>query len=296
MVANAPVLVPHPEEVLSRGDTATFLNIGGIWGQVKAGQTWTASDGPRFVFFASSISVIYAQKGRVLAQASQGFVNDIRMFPAESAGRSARPWVQIAKVEVKLMCGVVAGASGVGFAVVIGSEIAEFVVENRNNFNKWHGQLTAILRARTMFKTHAPVLYDTVFNAVLSQVYKDVKGHIPEAITPEIVAFGVGVVIGSIGKKAAQGRFSLFVVIFAIIEQLAVRFTISLVPGAIKITEEEYHKLAEQIVSQLRTAGVSIQDADVRKILEEVRQHPAEVKQAFDLMREAFKETKPATH
>src|SRR5262249_52971816 len=150
--------------------------------------------------------------------------------------------------------------SGVGFAIVIGSEIAEFVVDNRENFAKWNRQLSAILKARALLKQDCPVLYDKVFNAVLHHVYKDVKGHIPNAVTPEVVAFGVGVVIGSVGKKVGQGKFSLFVVIFAIVEQLVVRFALSLVPGAIKITEEEYRKMAEQIINQLRTAGVLIHE------------------------------------
>jgi hypothetical protein len=236
------------------------------------------------------MTVIYAQNGKVFIQSSQGFINEIRTLPAVAAGRSAKVWVGIAQTEVRLMCGVVAGASGVGFAIVIGTEIAEFLVDNRDNLDKWRRQLHAVLSARDLFKQHAPVLYDKVFNAVLGQVYKDVKGHVPDAVTPELVGFGVGVVIGSVGKKLAAGRFSYFAVILAIVEQLAVRFTISIVPGAVKITETEYRKLADQIISQLRTAGVMMQDVDARRIIEEVRQHPAEVKQAFDLMRDAFKE------
>jgi hypothetical protein len=289
-----PVLIPHPETTLQRISTGTVLNIGGIWGQVKSGQTWVASDGKRFVFSADSMTVIYAQNGKVYAQASHGFINEVRTYSAVAAGRSAHPWIQVAQVEVRLICGIVAGASGVGFAIVIGSEIAEFVVDNRENFAKWNRQLSAILKARTLLKHDCPVLYDKVFSAVLHQVFKDVKAHIPDAITPEVVAFGVGVVIGSVGKKLAQGKFSLFIVIFAIVEQLVVRFAVSLIPGAIRITEDEYRRMAQQIISQLRTAGVLIQDGEARKIIEEVRQHPAKVKQAFDVLKRDFEQSMAA--
>jgi hypothetical protein len=46
--------------------------------------------------------------------------------------------------------------------------------------------------------------------------------------------------------------------------------------------------MAEEIMKQLKTAGVVLQDADMRKIVQEVQEHPEEVKQAFDLMKAAF--------
>jgi hypothetical protein len=285
-MASNPVLVSDPKTILSKINTATVLNLGGIWGQVKAGQTWESSDGRRFILSADSVAVIYFQAGRIFMQASDGFRNEVVTYPMVAAGRDAHPWIQIAQVETKIICGIVAGATGVGFAAVISTEIAEFVVTNRNNFDKWQRQLTAVLKARALLKQHAPVLYDKVFNAVLGQVYKDVKGNIPDAVTPEVVAFGVGVVLGSVGKKACEGRFSLLAVIVAILEQLCVRFCISLVPGAINITEAQYRKLADQIIGQLRTAGVAIQDGDVRKIIAEVQKYPSEVKRAFDLLRD----------
>jgi hypothetical protein len=186
--------------------------------------------------------------------------------------------------------GIVAGASGVGFAVVVGTEIAEFVIENREDFSKWEHQLEVVLKARAILKEHAPVLYDKVFNSVLNQVFKDVKGNIPDAVTPEVVFFGVGVVIGSVGKKLTEGKFSWFALVFVVVEQLAIRLTIGVVPQAIKITEAEYRKMADEIIGQLRKAGVTIQDADMRKIVEEVQKNPGEVKQALDMMRDAFQQ------
>lgn len=70
--------------------------------------------------------------------------------------------------------------------------------------------------------------------------------------------------------------------------QLAKRLLLGVVPEAIKLTEDEYRKMADQIIGQLRNTGVAIQEGDIRKIVEEVRQHPDTVKQAFDLMRDAF--------
>jgi hypothetical protein len=297
MSADSPIQIPHPESVIPLLDPATSYFIGGIWGNVTGGQTWIASDGERFVWSADGLEIIYSQDRKFFVQTPRGFANEVRTYPLVAAGRSAAPWARVAQIEMKFLMGVVAGASGVGFAVVVGTEIAEFVIENRDEFAKWEHQLEVVLRARAILKDHAPVLYDKVFNAVLNQVFKDVKGNIPDAVTPEVVFFGIGVVFGSVGKKLSEGKFSWFALIFVVVEQLAIRLTIGVVPQAIKITEGEYRKMADEIMNQLRKAGVTIQDADMRKIVEEVQKNPGEIKQAFDMMRDAFQQVAaPAAH
>ena len=73
---------------------------------------------------------------------------------------------KVAEVEMKLLMGILAGTGPLGFALVVGSEIAEFVVENRENFGKWRDQLKAVLTAREYLKKYAPTTYDKLFNAV----------------------------------------------------------------------------------------------------------------------------------
>jgi hypothetical protein len=242
----------------------------------------------RFIWSADGLQVVYSQDGNFFAQSARGFTNEVRTYPLAAAGRSAQPWVAIAQTEVKLLMGIVAGASGVGFAVVVGTEIAEFVVENRDDFSKWESQLEVVLKARAILKAHAPVLYDKVFTAVLKQIFKDVAVNVPDSVTPQVVFFGIGVIVGSIGKKVATGKFTWSAVIFVVVEQLAIRLITGVVPKAIQITETEYRKMADEIIKQLQTTGVALQDGDLRKIVEEVQQHPDEVRQAFDLMKDAF--------
>lgn len=289
-----PIVIQHPELIISLLNTDTSVMIGGIWGMATAGQTWKTTGGDRFIWSADGLQVIYSHNGKFYTQTPRGFINDVRTYPAVAAAISAAPWVRVAQIEMKLLMGIVAGASGAGFALVVGMEIAEFVGENAENFEKWEHQLEVILKARQLLKANAPVLYDKVFNAVLKQVYQGVKGNIPDAVTPEIVFFGVGVIIGSVGKAMTKGKFTIAGLIFVVVEQLVVRLTIGVVPQAIKITEDQYRKMAEQIINQLKAAGVTLQDGDLRKIVEEVRQHPDTVKQAFDLMKDAFQSTQAA--
>jgi hypothetical protein len=282
----------HPETVLPLCDPRTVLHIGGIWGAIKAGQTVMASDGYRFVWSADSMMVIYSLKGKFYGQGSRGFVNEIRTAPIIEGARRAEFMVKIAEVEVKFLMGIVAGSSGVGFAIVVGVEVAEFMVENRENFGKWKNQLEAVLKAREYLKKSTPTIYDKLFNAVLKQLYKDTKAQIPDAITAETVAFGVGVVLGTVGKKLANGKFSILALVFVILEQIVIRFLLNVAPETFKLTSKEYQKIAEEIIAKAREAGVALQEGDVKKIIEEARQHPQEIKQAYEMMKNAFEEMK----
>jgi len=289
-MADFPVPIAHPETILPLCNPHTVLHIGGIWGQIEAGQTVMASDGYRFVWSADSLTVIYSLKGKFYGQNSKGFINEVRTAPIIEGARQAEFMAKVAEVEMKFLMGIVAGSSGIGFAIVIGVEVSEFVVENRENFGKWKNQLEAVLKAREYLKKYAPTIYDKLFNAVLNQLYKDTKAKIPEAITPETVAFGVGVVLGTVGKKMAKGKFSILALVVIILEQIVIRFLLNVGPEAFKLTANEYKQMADEIIKKAREAGVLLQEGDVKKIIEEARQHPQEIKKAYDMLKGAFEE------
>jgi hypothetical protein len=234
------------------------------------------------------MTVVYSQNRKFYAQSARGFISEVTTYPLVEAGRQAAFMARVAIVEMKFLMGIVAGSSGVGFALVIGTEVAEFMVQNRENFLKWKSQLEAVLKAREFLKAYAPKLYEKVFNAVLRQLYKDVKSKFPDAVTPETVAFGVGVILGSVGKKLAAGKFSIFLLVFVVLEQIVIRSSPNVLPGAFKLTAEEYNKLAEEIIRKMREAGVFMTNVDVKNIVEEVKRHPEQVKKAFKMLQEVF--------
>lgn len=285
-----PTPILHPEKLMPLNDFGAELQIGGIWGSVKSGETWRAADGRRFIWYVDGMQVVYSIDGKFLTQSARGFKGDIRTYPIVAAGVSAAPWVVVAQTEMKLLMGIVAGASWAGFALVIGMEVTEFLAENGPEFRNWERQLETALKVRAMLKEKTPVLYDKVFTAVLSQVWKDVKSNLPDAITPQVVFFGIGVIIGAAGKAAAKGKFSWVGVLVVVLEQLLIRFTTGVAPQAIKITANEYQKMAKEIISQLQTAGVTLQDADLKKITEEVRNNPQLVKDAFKMLQDSMRD------
>jgi hypothetical protein len=287
-MSDFPVPIPNPGIIVPRLDTQTKLNLGGIWGEIGASQTVLASDGKRFIWSANGLNVVYSSGGRFYSQSAQGFANEIRTAPIIVGARGAEFMARVAEVEMKLMMGIVAGASGLGFAAVVGTEVAQFTVENRNNFAKWSRWFKAFLQAREILQNKVPRLYDKVFNAILDRVWKDWKSKLSGGVTAEIVAFGVGVILGSAGKAAAEGAFSLLKVALVVLEQIVIRFSLGVAPTAFLHTTQEYRKFAESLLSALRGAGIALNDADVQAIVTEVKRSPNEVKRAFEILKAGF--------
>jgi len=285
-----PVLIApeEVEELLAPGNTK--LDIGGIWGEVRRGTIWHASDGDRFVLSATSTDVIYYRHGSFYFQNAAGFIGEIVTTPFHEAGVRALPFVKVVEVEMRLILGIVAGASGVGFALVVGTEIGEFLLVHGKDFGRWNEQVEAVLRARAILKSKAPTLYDKLFGAVLHQAWKDMKHEIPEAITPEVVAFMVGVIMGHLGKHATKGPLSALLVIWTVVEALAMRFLVSVVPGAVQLTAREYEQMAREIADKIKNSGITLVPEDVRRMIDEVRQHPEEVRSAYRTLEKVFRE------
>lgn len=261
------------------------LRIGGIWGDVTRGSVWLGSDGDRVIFSATSTDVIFYRRGGFYIQSAPGFIQEITLFPFVDAARRAAPLVRIVEVEMRLIMGIVAGVSGVGFVIVVGTEILEFLNQHRHELSIWRHQLSSILEARTILKQHAPTLYDRLFDAALRQALGDAIEEIPDAITADVVGFMVGVIIGTLGAKSFKGPLTVFTFIWVVIKSMVTRFLVSVVPGAITLTGKAYEEAASELIRQARDAGFRLSADDARKILEEIQRHPAEVRKAYEVLR-----------
>ena len=91
MAYDSPVAIPQPENVLPKLDTRSFLLLGGLWGEVRSGQTWLATDGARLVWSADSLLVVYSIKGQFFSQTSRGFRGEVATYPLVEGARRAAP-------------------------------------------------------------------------------------------------------------------------------------------------------------------------------------------------------------
>jgi hypothetical protein len=291
MADNRPFPEPHPEALvkdwLALVGTKVPVNgpyIGG-WPPIEAGQTWLAPDGQRFVCFASSFDITFYVNGKFFHQNPAGFIDEVLTYPYYAAGKASAWLATVAEFEMKVIMGIIAGASGAGFFAIVGTEVAEFYKQNRKNFGKWSRMLTAVMEVRATLKRIAPTLYDKVFNAVLLRLL----GKIPEGV-PEAVAFAVGVILGHAGKALWKGKFNEFSVLMEVLKQLVLRFVTSVAPVAAKLALADLQKFEADFIQTMKDEGVSISSADVKQIGEEVQKHPREMKEAFDKLKTAFSE------
>ena len=66
------------------------------------------------------------------------------------------------------------------------------------------------------------------------------------------------------------------------------RFSLNVAPTALQLTAQEYKALAEEIISKVRDAGVTITEQDIGKIVQEVQEHSDAIKQAYRMLKEVF--------
>jgi len=186
--------------------------------------------------------------------------------------------------------GVVSASTGVGLVVVLGTDILQFLFNNKQNFPKWRAALSAVLRVRKKMKTLAPTLYDKVFDAALIGVWRgsraslgiggaDAAGNIPDSVAndPKIIGRGIGAIIGKIGKNTMAHRLTVINVIIAILLQLVLAAAKG-VPGAVKISIDKRKTAGKDIIAALKKTGVVISERDVQTIMNEIEKNADGVK------------------
>ena len=281
--------------------TETAYYMGGIWGDVRAGQTWLAHDGKRFIVSASNgvgIFFILAQAtdptktGKIFYQSCAGFKGDVTTYPLSEGARRAEHWVRIGEIEMNVLMGIAAACSGIGFIALLGTDLLSFITKNKDNFGKWAAAVGVALAVRDVLKKHAPTLYDKLIDAALLSAATAVGGSItsiPSAIAndPKVIGRAAGAIVGKLGKKAATARLTALSAIWILLSTFLLK-ALSAVPGAVAISVEEKTLTANQIIEKLRSSGVTLSLEDARKIVDEVAAHPRELQDSLRKLREAF--------
>ena len=299
-VSDQPVEISPAKLAQLSPSTGTALPLGGIWGQVESGQTWLANDGRRMIVSADSTAVIFvlgeaknpALTNKIFIQSSRGFREEVRTYPFAEAGRRASPMARMAELEMQILIGICGATSGLGFAAVLGADLLDFLVKNRDNFNRWSKAASACLACRAVLKKHAPTLYDKLIDATFLAAaggLAESAKNIPEAAAKDTKLIGrlVGAVIGKLGKKATTARLSALGAIWIVLSDV-VKKALSAVPGAVKISVDEKTKSADALISELKKANVRITPEEARRIVEEVVANSRELGTAHQQLRDAF--------
>ncbi len=264
------------------------VQIGGIWGTIRPGQNYQATDGLRQVVDVGGYLIFYYQNNALWGQQTQSFIDEIRTYPLIRGAQRAVGMAKLAEFQVNMLLGIVAGSSGIGMLAVVGVDIFKFLVMNKDNFNKWLIQMQAFLKVRERLKAKAPILYEKIFEMFLKQLWIATKKNIPAATTqPHVVGKLIGIMLGKFGKAAVRSRLTILGTIWIILSNVTSKIITS-TPSAIRITSGAYKQLAIDLLSQLRKIGITISEREAQQIFQEIAKHPNEIRDIFRELQAAF--------
>jgi hypothetical protein len=283
-----PDLILDPEPALAQLGTRGSIDIGGLFGTVYAGQTVNAPEGKRFIWYADPTAVVFICEKKVYRQDGAAFREDVRTAPVIVGAQHAVGMARLGDAELKFLMGLLAGAHWAGFCFVIGSEIAEWVNENAENFDHWSIQLGALLKAREVFKGSCPKTYDIMFSRCLRKACGAVYDRLGQAATMEVIAFAIGVIVGHSGAAAYKGAFKIWLVISQSLQQIIIRTVLDVAPDAIGIASRNYQEIMTKALINIRSTGVAVSEVEIKLMINELAAHKREAKLAYDYIVAGF--------
>jgi len=284
---HSPLILHNPTEVLQLiKDPGKPFYIGGIYNQtVNAGDLILAVDGYRLILSAYNYQVIFSQNKNFYAQTGQGFISDMIYAPIAEAGQKSKIFVEkVSKLELKLVMGIIAGSGTLGFFIIIGSEIIEFIYEHKSDFGRWSLTVSKLILTRKVMKKSMPTLYNKVWRAVVIKVGRDFENKLGDSIKAESVFFAMGVVIGSVGKKLVNEIFAKLALLLIVLEQIAVRFLLDVLPTDLNKNFEEYQKHISSSILKLKESGVVVTDYETKQIYQEIKTHRKEIDLMYKIL------------
>jgi hypothetical protein len=269
-------------------NSQSSVHIGGIWGTIRPGQNYRATDGLRQVVHADSSLIFYVQNNALWGQQTQSFIDEIRTYPVIQGAQNSVGMVRLAEFEVNVLLGIVAASSSVGLLTVVGVDVFKFLVTHRDHFAVWQRQMQAFLKARSRLKVKAPTLYEKIFEAFLQQFWGATCAGMPTAmLQPDAAGKLTGVMLGKLGRAAVQTRLTALGTVWIILSSVAGKLLTS-VPTAIRLTVEEYKQSAQDLIKQLQLLKISISEREAQQIFQEIARNPHEIYTVFQELRMAF--------
>jgi hypothetical protein len=256
----------------------TEMPIGGLWGSITAGSNWQLPEGSRFVLLPSGYDVLYVQGGKYYIQNKEGFIGDVDNWYRGVADRCSSRFVQrVFMTELKLLLGIIAGASGIGFVAVVGAEVMTFVIEHRDDLALWLNAYVAFREFQDNVRGCAPEFYDHLYNDVYQKSKQEWWGQLGNAAkTPETISFFIGVIWGHTVARMRKGHpLTPLFLAWTLFSAVVSRFTIDVGPDAVKSAARNMEEEARKLIELARKDGVILTRNDVEKFRREVQKNQA---------------------
>ena len=319
------VIPLNPAEAAKKADPSASYErkYGALYqtGTFKSGQIVAGLDGSRLILNISGHETVFllldeagpghelkdqnpmrGKPGTVYKQETAAFFDERDSMFFHDLAKRLKGVQALIELELGIMLAVVSASGAAGFVIVTGASGLNFVIENHKKFPAWGAAVAALLATRSTLKKHTPTLYEKLVKglfigvksstlAALGFAGPDVIGNIPAAMVKDPMTAGklIGALLANLEKASLAKRLTLFGAVFSVVKTLAVKAAMG-VPGAIGITVPEKLKSAREIVQHLQASGVTISEAEAKKIVDEVAANAKEVKDTLENLAKAFQQ------
>ena len=161
--------------------------------------------------------------------------------------------------------GVLTSSSFSVFILINGMTVAEFVIKNRDKLPNWILAGAGFLAARSYLKSNAPELYDLIFWFVL----KEIALRVPESFGEKEAAKFLGILVGSLSKKAAATMLTTLKLILTVLQKALLQLPMATIK-AVPITIKEYEEAALQLTNDFKDRGYDIDLKSAKTILKQI--------------------------
>lgn len=268
-----------------------------IIGTIEVGQQWKFQKGARIVLGLQpsgpesyGLEILFiTDSGKAYTQSLKGWFADAQAALFSDVAKKLAPIKLLLDVEAQLLLGAISASGFVGFVVVAGGGATQWVLNNKEKLANWILAFKAAYYARKYMKANTPVLYDKVFEKVLSAVF-DVIAEIPESAVSDAknMARLIGGVFYQAGKMLLLRDFKVATEVIGFLLK-TIMAAVRALPGAIKLAgDKKATDAASQLLEQLRLSGITISMDEANKIIQEIAKNPDGIKKVLESLEDAF--------
>lgn len=233
-------------------------------GYMYPGITIPAADGARFVATYYSKSVIFVIKDKIFEQDFWAFSDDIRLSGIQRAAKTAAIWPVVHKW---MMVGIATGVGGFAPWVLLAGDILTNLPKGtslKELLSKLGRGIAAIITARQILKTIAPVFYDKLLVAFLLGTGK----NLPNVTTAGDVIKLLISIIGTFWKRSFKTRIKFWWAFVSAAKKTLIK-VIALIPRAASKQAKTYIDRTKSVVQFLKDVGVKVSKKEEVRISNE---------------------------
>jgi hypothetical protein len=258
--------------------------------RIQVGDQFPSRAGGRLIvrvrWHSQGAGVFYYEAGKFYGQDALYFWKDSWMEAFQTGAHWARGGALIARIQVELCMGIMAGNLGTAAHWALTATDVLHMLSEVDIIGLIQG-LPKLLKARRILKAVAPQVYDKLFAKFLDQMLE----NIGESLATAAAAHFVGRAIGRLGRHV-PGQLVQTAKDIALWAGTFVAIRVMSLAG---LAANDLKRLAVEMRDQLKKFNIVLSDAETEALVKELYTNKVKVQEAFQLIQgvEVKSEQKP---